>query len=290
MAVTVAASRLGTSAYDQSPVELRANHSQDDVQVVIRAVYRQVLGNDYVMSSERLTAAESLLTNGLISVRDFVRAVAQSELYKYKFLYNSFQTRVIELNFKHLLGRAPYDESEVIEHLDLYQNKGFDADINSYIDSDEYTASFGDNVVPYYRDFEYRVSQRSVGFSRLVNLHRGYASSDRAQLTGNASRLAQDLARNDVSAVIGPSGSNDGWAYSPSSDNQVPKQALGGATPYGVEGDILRIEVTGLLSQGYPKVRRSSRAYLVPFDRLLATMNEIKRQGGKIASVTPAGR
>jgi phycocyanin-associated rod linker protein len=290
MAVTVAASRLGTAAYDQSPVELRAHFSRDDADVVIRAVYRQVLGNDYVMSSERLVGAESLLQNGLISVRDFVRAVAQSELYKQKFLYPNFQTRAIELNFKHLLGRAPYSEAEVIEHLDRYQNEGFDADISSYIDGNEYTESFGDNVVPYLRDFEYRTSQQSVGFTRLVNLSRGYASCDRGQASGRASRLAQDLARNHVSSAIGPSGSNDGWAYRISASDNVPNQALGGSTPYGVEGSILRVEVTGILNPGYPRVRRSSRVYLVPFDRLLATMNEIKRKGGKISNITPAGR
>jgi phycocyanin-associated rod linker protein len=289
MAVTVAASRLGTAAYDQAPIELRNNFSQDDVKAVIRAVYRQVLGNDYIMSSERLTAAESLLTNGHITVRDFVRAVAQSELYKEKFLYTSFQTRVIELNFKHLLGRAPYAESEVVEHLDRYQNEGFEAEINSYIDSDEYTAAFGDNVVPYFRGFEYRTAQRSVGFTRLLNLHRGYANSDRAQISGTASRLAQELARNGASAIVGPSGSNTGWAYRESADNRVPNQALGGSTPYGVDNKLVRIEVAGLITPRYPRVRRSNRAYIVPFDRLLTTMNEIKRMGGKIASITPAG-
>ena len=50
----------------------------------------------------------------ILSVREFVRTVAKSELYKNKFFYNSFQTRLIELNYKHLLGRAPYDESEVV--------------------------------------------------------------------------------------------------------------------------------------------------------------------------------
>ena len=70
------------------------------------------------MKSERLTSAESLLKNGYITVREFVRAVAKSELYKEKFFYGNFQTRVIELQFKHLLGRAPYDEAEVIEHLE----------------------------------------------------------------------------------------------------------------------------------------------------------------------------
>jgi hypothetical protein len=38
MAVTVAASRLGTAAYDdQSPVELRASYSREDAEIVIRA-------------------------------------------------------------------------------------------------------------------------------------------------------------------------------------------------------------------------------------------------------------
>jgi len=162
MAVTVAASRLGTSPYSDAPiVELRPNWSEDDAQAVIRAVYRQVLGNDYVMTSQRLVNAESLLKNGSITVRDFVRCVAKSDLYKEKFLYNNFQTRVIELNYKHLLGRSPYDESEIVFHLDLYQNEGFDADIDSYIDSPEYEDSFGDNIVPYYRGFSTQRGQKN---------------------------------------------------------------------------------------------------------------------------------
>ena len=154
MPITAAASRLGTAAFSEtSPVELRANWTPEDAEQVIRAVYRQLLGNDYLMKSERLTSAESLLKNGYITVREFVRAVAKSELYKEKFFYGNFQTRVIELQFKHLLGRAPYDEAEVIEHLDRYENEGYDADVDSFIDSEEYQSNFGDNVVPYYRSF-----------------------------------------------------------------------------------------------------------------------------------------
>lgn len=162
MAITTAASRLGTSAFSNAnPVELRPHASREDVEAVIRAVYRQLLGNDYLMKSERLTSAESLLRDRKITVQDFVRQVAKSELYKSKFFYNSFQTRVIELNYKHLLGRAPYDEAEVIYHLDLYETKGYDADIDSYIDSPEYQANFGDNIVPYYRGFQTQTGQKN---------------------------------------------------------------------------------------------------------------------------------
>ena len=123
-----------------------------------------------------------MLCNGSINVRDFVRSVAKSELYKSKFFYNNYHPRTIELNFKHLLGRAPYDESEIIEHLDIYQNEGFEADIDSYIDSAEYIQNFGENIVPYYRGFATQTQQKTVGFTRMFQLYRGYANSDRAQV------------------------------------------------------------------------------------------------------------
>ena len=44
-------------------------NSLDDVDSVIRAVYKQVWGNPHVMESERLISAESKLTNGEISIR-----------------------------------------------------------------------------------------------------------------------------------------------------------------------------------------------------------------------------
>jgi len=289
VAITTAASRLGTEAYSNpTPVELRPDWVEYDIQGVIRAVYRQLLGNDYVMASERLTSAESLLRNGYISVREFVRCVAKSELYKTKFFYGSFQTRVIELNYKHLLGRAPYDESEVIYHLDLYETQGYDADIDSYIDSEEYQENFGDYIVPYYRGFATQRGQKTVGFTRMFRLYRGYANSDRAQLEGSDSRLATELAQNFSSAVVGPSGANEGWAYRQSKKGETPSKALGGPVPYGTQGKVYRVEVAGIINPRYPKVRRSSKAFLVPYEELSNKLQQINRLGGKVASITPA--
>lgn len=286
MAITAASSRLGTEAFtDTSRVELRPNASKDDVESVIRAVYRQVLGNDYLMKAERLTSAESLLRDGNITVREFVRCVAKSELYKTKFFYNNFQTRFIELNYKHLLGRAPYDESEVVFHLDLYHEKGYDTEIDSYIDSVEYVSNFGDNIVPYYRGFATQTGQKTVGFNRMFQLYRGYANSDRAQVGGTFPRLARELATNGASTIIGPSGTNPGWSYRASSD-VAPQKALGNAV--GTGDRVYRIEATSLRGPGYPKLRRSSTAYIVPYERLSEKMQQIQRQGGKIVSITPA--
>jgi phycocyanin-associated rod linker protein len=284
MAITAAASRLGTEPYSEARrVELRPYASKEEVEAVIRAVYRQVLGNDYIMASERLKSAESLLRDGNLTVREFVRSVAKSELYKSKFFYNSFQTRLIELNYKHLLGRAPYDESEVVYHLDLYQNKGYDAEIDSYIDSVEYQNNFGDSIVPYYRGFETQPGQKTVGFNRIFRLYRGYANSDRAQVEGKKSRLAQELASNQASSIVGPSGSNDNWGYRATND-VAPKRNLGNAV--GENDRVYRIEVTGIRSPGYPSVRRSSTAFIVPYERLSDKIQQIHRQGGKIVSIT----
>lgn len=290
MAITSASTRLGTAPFaDQSPVELRQNFSADAVQTVIYAVYRQVLGNDYLMKSQRLTTLESLLTSGALTVRDFVRAVAKSDLYKEKFLYPNFQTRVIELNFKHLLGRAPYDEAEVVEHLDRYQNEGFDADIDSYIDTAEYETSFGDGVVPYFRGFDTQTGQKIAGFTRMFSLYRGYANSDRAQIGGSSSRLASELARGSVSAVVPPSGTDsNGWAYRDAKQGNVPNRAFARPTSTTERGQLYRIEVSGQRLPGYPSIRRSSRALVVPYEELSQTLQRINKAGGRVANITPA--
>ncbi|QKQ77559.1 phycobilisome linker polypeptide [Nostoc sp. TCL240-02] len=288
MAITTAASRLGTEPFsDQSPVELRPNASKEDIERVIAAVYRQVLGNNYILASDRLESAESILRDGKNTVQEFVRQVAKSELYKTKFFYDNFQTRVIELNYKHLLGRAPYDESEVVYHLDLYQNKGYEADIDSYIDSAEYQSSFGENIVPYYRGFNTQTGQKTVGFSRIFQLYRGYASSDTSQLKGKSSRLAVELGRNSASVVVPPSGASSGFSYVPSEKGVTPNSTFGGAGTFGKEGRLYRIEVAGVFGAGYPSTRRVNQAVVIPYEELSSYFQRVVKQGGKIASVKP---
>jgi phycocyanin-associated rod linker protein len=282
--ITNAAARLGVSAYkDSSPIELRPNWTPENAEIVIKAVYRHVLGNDYIMAAERLTALESLLKNGQIGVRDFVRTVAKSELYKTKFLYPNFQTRVIELQFKHLLGRAPYSEAEVIEHLDRYQTEGYDADVDSYIDSAEYEANFGDATVPYYRGFDNNVGDQTTGFTRMFQLYRGYASSDRSQIGGNTSRLAAELAQNSASAIVGPSGGNEGFAYRPARGAMATRAF--GRSSTGSGDRLYRIEVSAISLPRYPKVRQSNREYIVSYEQLNSTLQRINKMGGKVASV-----
>jgi phycocyanin-associated rod linker protein len=253
---------------------------------VFRAAYRQVLGNDYVMKSERLTVAESLLRQGNITVREFIRAIAKSDVYKSKFFYPNSNQRFVELNFKHLLGRPLYDEAELSQHTQLCEDEGYDAEIDSIIDSNEYEANFGNNVVPYYRGFLVEPGVRTVGFSRMFRLYRGYASSDRSQVEGKAPRLTRELGRNQASTMVRPSGGSGGWNYGTLSKDAPPKKALGGTQEES--GRVYRIEVTGILSPGFPKVRRSTNAFLVPYEQLSQKLQEITKKGGKIVNVSPA--
>ncbi|MEM7772527.1 MAG: phycobilisome linker polypeptide [Cyanobacteria bacterium P01_A01_bin.37] len=287
MAITTAASRLGTSAFsDAAPLELRPKATQGDIEAIILAVYQQILGNPHLLTSERLVIAESLLRDRKITVQEFVRQVAKSDVYKQKFFHNSFQSRTIELNFKHLLGRAPYDQSEITEHMNLYQSKGFDADIDSYIDSSEYQSCFSENIVPYYRDFVTTgMGQRSLGFTRLFQLYRGYANSDRVQLAGKAPRLVKELARNTVSAITPPSGESGSFIFLPASKGDASYSAFGGSKAFG-SGRLFRVEVAGISGPGYPKVRRVNKAVIIPYEELTPHMQRVQRQGGKIASIT----
>ncbi|MCS7031603.1 MAG: phycobilisome linker polypeptide [Gloeomargarita sp. SKYG116] len=283
MTTSTSAKNLGISEFNRDErIELRSNPTEADYDRVIRAAYRQVLGNDYVMASERLRFAESQLRNGNITVREFVRAIAKSELYKAKFFYPNPQVRFIELNYKHLLGRAPYDEMEISLHNDIYVNQGYDAEIDSYIDSQEYVDNFGENIVPYYRGFWSQRGQKTVGFTRMFRLYRGYANSDRAQVEQRNPRLTWNLARNTANTVIPPSGVSDAWAFRPT------PTAAGPARQGALVGDssrVYRVEVAGITG---PRVRRSTQTLLVPYEQLSARMQQIQRQGGRIASITPA--
>ncbi|NEP42876.1 MAG: photosystem I reaction center subunit XII, partial [Okeania sp. SIO2H7] len=184
-----------------APVELRCVASSEDVATVIRAVYKQVLGNPHIMESERFVSAESELCNGELTVREFVRAVAKSDFYRRRYFESCAPYRFVELNFKHLLGRAPTDQSEVSEHICRCIEEGYEAEIDSYLDSEEYNSSFGDNIVPYDRGAKSLTGQKQISYNRTLSLYQGFAGVDSAF---TASRLVEEVATNTASKISLP--------------------------------------------------------------------------------------
>ena len=181
---------------ETGPVELCPNFSDSDADIVIRAVYRQVLGNAHVMESERLIVLESKLKSGEISVREFVRQVAKSELYRSRFFENCYRYRAIELNFKHLLGRAPDNFEEMRAHSTVLDEQGFEADIDTYLDSDEYQTAFGEYIVPYYQGYRTQAGQSMLEFTNMLQLVRSASSSDKDLATRNKPQLTRALIQN----------------------------------------------------------------------------------------------
>lgn len=152
----------------------------EGLEVAIRAAYRQLFGNAYLMEEERaeLAVPESQFKMGTLTAREFVRACAKSTAYKTRFFEGASQYRFIELNFMHLLGRAPDSQQEIAEHVANYCAHGVDADIDSYIDSAEYASVFGDDNIPFLR---FRGAYTPCeSFNKQCALKGGWANSDKA--------------------------------------------------------------------------------------------------------------
>lgn len=282
------ASQLGVALFeDTDPIQLWPGRSDEEATTVIQAVYRQVLGNAYVMESERLSVPESQLKRGEISVREFVRQVAKSELYRSRFFDTCPRYRYTELTFKHLLGRAPEGFAETKYHSGILDASGYEADIDSYIDSDEYQNAYGEDIVPYYRGYKTQTGKNMVGFTYMFQLLRGASSSDlKGSLAGKSAKLYKHVIQETPLAVIAPSGGSDGFAFQDSPSGARTRHGAGA----GEEGKVYRIEVTAYRSNVVNRVskfRRSNQVYLVPFDKLSQEYQRIHQMGGVIASITP---
>ena len=274
------AAYLGIERYANNRVnENWMTGSSDDKVALIRAVYQQVLGNQYVMASERLEGPESLFKRGYLSVREFVRQVAKSGLYRKKFFESTNPYRFIELNFKHLLGRAPQNKAEMLHHFTILQEQGFDAEIDSYLDSAEYQNRFGEEVVPYLHGWDYNVGQQGLQFSYMLQLARGVGASVRGDLLKNQSRLNPSVHAGEALPVISPNAAGAGFRKVVS--DGVARQGVGA----GEEGRMFRVEISGFCN--YRLHKRSNRVRFIPFNKMLEYQQQIHREGGRIASITP---
>ncbi len=285
------ASELGVGLFeDNAPFEYVPGRSEEEVETIIRAVYRQVLGNAYIMESERATIPESQFKRGELSVREFVRAIAKSDAYISRFFETSPRYRFIELNFKHLLGRAPNSFAEMKAHSGILDNGGWEAEIDSYLDSDEYQNAYGEFIVPYYRGYKSQPGQTMVEFTHMFAMLRGASSSDfKGSLAGKTPVLNKNIIQGSPIAIVAPSGgtAGEGWSFREPTLGASTRQGVGASS----NGKVYRIEVSGYASPGavnrVSKFRRSNKVYLVPYDKLSQEYQRIHKQGGKIASITP---
>jgi len=256
--------------------------SDQDKAAIIRAVYQQVLGYQYVLESDRLEGAESLFRNGYLSVRELVRTMAKSGLYRSRFFENSNPYHFIELNHKHLLGRAPQNREEMLHHFTILQEQGYEAETDSYIDSNEYQQRFGEETVPYLHGWNYSAGQQGRQFSYLMQLARGVGASGKSDTSGGNFRLGSALHQNRAVSVVSPNaGASSGVQPSAIAHSSISSMAKG----VGQKARVYRIEVTGL--NNYRLHKRSNTVRFVTFDKMLETQQTIHRQGGRVVNVSP---
>jgi phycoerythrin-associated linker protein len=253
--------------------------SEGDKAALIRAVYQQVLGRQYVMANERLEGPESLFKRGYLSVREFVRQVAKSNLYRDRFFTSTNPYRFIELNFKHLLGRAPQNKAEMLHHFTILQDKGYDAEIDSYIDSAEYQQRFGEEGVPYLHGWNYSIGQQGLQFSYMLQLSRGASASVKGDIAKNQSRLNPSIHAEAPIPVVSPNAK--GSVFRKVTSDGITRQGVGA----GEGGRTFRVEISGF--NNYRLHKRSNRVRFIPFSKLLEYQQQIHREGGRIASITP---
>jgi len=287
------ASLLGVERFSQeseAPLELIPGDDDAKKEQIINAVYKQVLGNAYVMESERQLVAESQFKLGEISVREFVRMVAKSELYRGRFFDTCARYRYIELAFRHLLGRAPVDFDEMRAHAERLDSKGYDADIDSFLDSDDYQNTFGEWTVPYQRGWKTESCTTMQEFTWSFQLLRGNSSSSlKGDLSGISSKLGGNAYQNRPMAVVPPSSQDSqGWSFRSANNLEDAATRLGSGA--GDQGKTFRVEVTGYSANNVRRISRytrSNRVYFVPFNKLSEQFKRIHAEGGTIASITP---
>ncbi|WP_373536941.1 phycobilisome rod-core linker polypeptide [Microcoleus sp.] len=125
-------------------------YTESSTQAVIRAAYLQVFGRD-VFDGQRQKVAEIKLENGDIPMREFIRMLAKSDVFRNMYWSKLYVCKAIEYIHRRLLGRPTYGRQEMNAYFDICAKKGFYALVDGIMDSLEYNEAFGEDTVPYER-------------------------------------------------------------------------------------------------------------------------------------------
>ncbi|HEY9849257.1 MAG TPA: phycobilisome rod-core linker polypeptide [Leptolyngbyaceae cyanobacterium] len=168
---------------EDDPITYRLTNTSSDAEIneIIWAAYRQIFSEQLILKSHRQLSLESLLRNRVISVREFVRGLGKSEVYRDLLWNTNSNYRLVDISFKRFLGRATYNKDEQIAWSIIIATKGLHGFIDAIVDSEEYLQNFGDDLVPYQRR---RFNERPFN---LVNPRYGdYWRTRQIQLEGRS--------------------------------------------------------------------------------------------------------
>ncbi|MUL36080.1 phycobilisome rod-core linker polypeptide [Gloeocapsopsis dulcis] len=163
--------------------------SDTDINELIWAAYRQIFSEHLILETYRQPFLESQLRNRAITVRDFVRGLGKSEVYRELVGETNSNYRLVDITFKRFLGRASYGKDEQISWSIVIATRGLNGFIDAIVDGEEYRQNFGDDVVPYQRR---RFNERPFN---LVNPRYGEYWRDRQTLQSISGRSYYQVGR-----------------------------------------------------------------------------------------------
>ena len=140
------------AAENRQKFVMKTGLSTTEKQAVIKAAYRQIFERDITRAyGQSISYLESQVKNGDITMKEFVRRLCKSELYRKQFYAPFINSRALELAFRHILGRGPSSREEVQEYFSIVSEKGLAGLVDALVDSKEYADYFGEETVPYLR-------------------------------------------------------------------------------------------------------------------------------------------
>jgi phycobilisome core-membrane linker protein len=140
---------------------------------VVRAAYRQVFERDLVKGYSQVVCPveATQVRQGQISMREFIRALGRSKVYQKQFYGRFSNSRVVELAFRHFLGRGVSSIEEFRTYFAIVSAKGLNGLVDALVNSSEYARVFGEETVPYLRDLG-EEAQESAGWGSNRKLFR----------------------------------------------------------------------------------------------------------------------
>lgn len=123
--------------------------SPTDLGNLIQAAYRQIFFHAFKWDRE--VTLESQLRNRQITVRDFIRGLLVSNTFIDSFYSKNSNYRFVEHCVQKVLGRKVYSNAEKIAWSAVVMTKGVKGFVDELLNSEEYIANFGENIVPYQR-------------------------------------------------------------------------------------------------------------------------------------------
>jgi phycobilisome core-membrane linker protein len=140
------------SALPQPRLVMKPGLSDTETQEVIRAAYRQVFERDVTQAYGLAVAdLESQVRSGQYSMKEFIRHLGKSRLYRREFYEPFTISRIIELACRHFLGRGLSCLEEFQTYFEVISEGGLPALVDVLVDSQEYADYFGEETVPYLR-------------------------------------------------------------------------------------------------------------------------------------------